>query len=187
VNPHVLIVYHTSEGQTARIAERIADELRRDELDVDVREVDEAPIPDGYDGVVAGDSIHAVKHSRALVRYLQDHAATLRTKPTALFQVSLTSANPDEAHTDTAHELVRDLLERTDFDPGIIGIFAGALVYTQYGWLKRHVMQAIVRREGGDTDMSHDYDYTDWGAVDHFAADVAAMITARARDDTGAA
>ena len=48
-------------------------------------------------------------------------------------------------------------------------------MYTQYGWFKRRVMRAIVKREGGDTDMSHDYEYTDWNAVDQFARDVDAL------------
>ncbi|MCC2662695.1 MAG: hypothetical protein K0S35_617 [Geminicoccaceae bacterium] len=30
-------------------------------------------------------------------------------------------------------------------------------------------MRLIVWREGGDTDDSRDYDYTDWDAVDGFA------------------
>ena len=56
-------------------------------------------------------------------------------------------------------------MERTGFDPDAVGLFAGALVYTQYGWLKRHLMRSIVKREGGDLDMSKDYEYTDWDAV----------------------
>ena len=96
--------------------------------------------------------------------------------PSALFQVSLTSANPDADHTATAHALVEDLLQRTGFDPDAVGLFAGALVYTQYGWLKRHVMRAIVKREGGDLDMSRDYEYTDWAAVERFAEDIDRLV-----------
>jgi|1186.fasta_scaffold06459_1 menaquinone-dependent protoporphyrinogen oxidase len=172
----VLIVFHTSEGQTAKIVERVASVLRESGDIVDVSEVEGAPVPDPYDGVVVGDSIHAVKHSRALIRYVEAHVATLNGKPSALFQVSLTSANPDAEHTETAHGLVEGLLRRTGFDPDIVGLFAGALVYTQYGWLKRHVMRAIVKREGGDLDMSRDYEYTDWTAVERFAQDVDRLI-----------
>lgn len=172
----ILIVFHTSEGQTAKIAERIASVLRERGDAADVSEVEGAPEPDSYDGVVVGDSIHAVKHSRALVRYIEAHVATLNAKPSALFQVSLTSANPDAEHTETAHGLVEDLLRRTAFDPDVVGLFAGALVYTQYGWLKRHVMRAIVKREGGDLDMSRDYEYTDWTAVEQFAQDVHRLV-----------
>jgi menaquinone-dependent protoporphyrinogen oxidase len=173
----ILVVFHTSEGQTQRIADRVAGILRELGDSIDVHDVASAPVPDGYDGVVVGDSIHAVHHSRALTRYLEDHATALATHPTALFQVSLTSANPDEEHTATAQGMVHELLERTGFNPDLVGLFAGALVYTQYGWLKRRVMREIVRREGGDTDMTHDHEYTDWPAVDQFARDVHAAVT----------
>ena len=119
--------------------------------------------------MVVGDSIHAVKHSRPMTHYLEDHVVALNSMPSALFQVCLTSANPDAEHTATAHSLVEELMDRTGFDPDAVGMFAGALVYTQYGWLKRHVMRAIVKREGGDLDMTKDYEYTDWDAVTQFA------------------
>ncbi len=172
----ILVVFHTSEGQTARIADRVAAVLRDLGDEVDVHDVAGAPAPDEYDGVVVGDSIHVVHHSKALTRYLRDHVTVLNARPSALFQVSLTSANPDDEHTATAQGLVHELVERTGFDPEIVGLFAGALVYTQYGWLKRRVMRAIVRREGGDTDMTHDYEYTDWHAVEQFARDVDAVV-----------
>jgi len=174
----ILIAFHTVEGQTARIAEHLAAELRQQGDDVDVYDVEHAPMPDGYDAVIVGDSIHATNHSRALTRYLKANAAQLNAKPSALFQVSLTSTNPDDEHTAAAQKLVHELLERTGYEPDAVALFAGALVYTQYGWLKRHVMHAIVKREGGDLDMSRDYEYTEWEAVDRFAADVHAIASA---------
>ena len=175
----ILIAFHTSEGQTAKIAERIALVLRAAGQSVVVHEIESAPAPADFAAVVVGDSIHAVHHSKALRSYLKDNAVELDAVPTALFQVSLTSANPDAEHTETAHGLVQELLDSTGFDPDIVAMFAGALVYTQYGWLKRHVMRAIVKREGGDTDMSKDYEYTDWSAVEAFAKDIAALVEAR--------
>jgi menaquinone-dependent protoporphyrinogen oxidase len=173
--PRVLIAFHTQEGQTAKIAARISGVLTAAGVSVDTDAIDSAPEPAGYDLVVVGDSIHAVHHSKALRAYLRDHADALTAMPTALFQVSLTSANPDDAHTATAHGMVQELLDDTGFDPDIVAMFAGALVYTQYGWLKGRIMRAIVKREHGDTDMSRDYDYTDWDAVDAFGADLVAL------------
>jgi menaquinone-dependent protoporphyrinogen oxidase len=174
----ILVVFHTSEGQTRRITDRVSGVLRDLGDSVDVHEVDSAPAPDAYDGVIVGDSIHAQHHSKALTRYLRDHVAALNAGPAALFQVSLTSANPDEEHTATAQGLVHELLERTGFDPAMVGLFAGALVYTQYGWFKRRVMRAIVKRDVDDTDMTRDYEYTDWPAVEQFARDVHHLVGA---------
>ena len=180
MDPKILVVYHTVEGQTGRIAERIASVLRTTGNRVDIATVDEAPAPAEFDAVVAGDSIHAEHHSRTLVHYLKEHAAVLNEMPTALFQVSLASTNPDEEHTATAQRWVHDLLGMTGFEPDIVGLFAGALVYTQYGWFKRRVMRAISRREGGDTDMTRDHEYTDWRAVEQFARDLHELVQADA-------
>lgn len=178
MDPRVLVVYHSVEGQAAKVAQRIVDRLRERGIDVDVQPASTAPSPDGYVGVVVGDSIHAVHHSRKLTRYLQRYSASLNELPTALFQVSMTSANPDAEHTSTAHGLVDELLGKTGFEPDAVGLFAGALAYTKYGWLKRAVMRHISKKEGGETDTSRDWEYTDWDAVDRFAIAFAAQVAA---------
>jgi menaquinone-dependent protoporphyrinogen oxidase len=55
---------------------------------------------------------------------------------------------------------------------------AGALPYTRYNFLIRFMMRRIVKTEGGDTDTSRDYEYTDWAAVDRFAAEFVDEVTA---------
>jgi menaquinone-dependent protoporphyrinogen oxidase len=114
-------------------------------------------------------------HSEEMTRYLKRHAAQLEAVPTALFQVSMASAYQDDEHSHLAHGMLQELLDETGFAPDVVALFAGALVYTRYGWIKRRMMRSIEKRQGGDTDTSHDYDYTDWDAVEGFAQDVHAM------------
>lgn len=174
--PWILVSFHTQEGQTAKIANRIAHRLRQDGAVVDVFDVDAAPAPAAYDIAVIGDSIHTVHHSAALTRYVKRHVDELNVMPSALFQVSLTSANLDAEHADDANEMVMELLDRTGFEPDVIAMFAGALLYSKYGWFKRRIMRHIVRQEAGDTDMTRDYEYTDWDAVNRFALDVRELV-----------
>ena len=75
-----------------------------------------------------------------------------------------------------AHRLVQQLLDTTRVEPDLVGLFAGALVYTRYGWLKRTMMSRIARAEDGDADTSKDYEYTDWEAVEQFAADAVSIF-----------
>jgi menaquinone-dependent protoporphyrinogen oxidase len=175
----ILVVCHTSEGQTARVADHVVAVLQSLGDEVEVHDVAGAPAPEYYDGVVVGDSVHAVHHSRALTRYLRDHVAVLNKLPAALFEVWL---GPPDPHLPGpgAEALVRELFERTGFDPDLVGLFAGSLVYTKYGWLQRRVVRAISRRAGDEIDLRHDHEYTDWQAVEQFARDVHVLVQASA-------
>lgn len=183
--PWILVGYHSKEGQTRKIAEHVACRMRTTGATVDVREIAEEPTIAAYDGVVIGDPIYATKHTRPMRRYLRRHRDELSSRPTACFQVSLTSTNPDEEHTRTANELLDALAEQTGFTPTLRACFAGSLAYSHYGPLKKRLMRWISSHEGGDTDMSRDYEYTDWDAVDRFADDVIAMVNDRVEHTRG--
>lgn len=176
----VLVVYHSVEGQTERVAARIDEVLRDEDVEVVLARAADAPSPDGFDGVVAGGSIHASNHSRQLTGYLRDHHEALNALPAALFQVSLTSADESPEKMAEAGQYVSSLLDATGFDPDIVARFAGALAYTRYGYLKRKLMVRIAGKDGGDVDTSRDHDYTDWEAVEAFARDVAAYVRSEA-------
>jgi menaquinone-dependent protoporphyrinogen oxidase len=173
-------------GQTAKVGDRIAAFLDVSGVLVVVFDANVAPAPSGYEGVILGDSIHLMEHSQSLTRYASRYADELHASPLALFQVSLTSANDDDEHSTRAHQLVSDFVHETGIDPDLVGMFAGSLVYSKYGWAKRRLMRKIAFTEVGATDMSADHEYTDWEAVDHFATDAAALIL-RAASEVSAA
>ncbi len=174
--PRVLVAFHSSEGQTAKIAEHIGDILTLRGAVPDVADADADPSPVGYDGIVVGDSIHVGHHSRSLVQWLERHRDELGDRPSALFQVSLVSANTDAEHTAVARQLADELCAETGFDPDGVALFAGALAYTKYGWLTRRMLRSIAAKEGGSTDTSRDHEYTDWADVEHFANDFALLL-----------
>ncbi|MDZ7676083.1 MAG: flavodoxin domain-containing protein [Acidimicrobiales bacterium] len=174
--PRVLLVFHSDEGQTAKVTERIASRVRAAGMEVEVRDAPSAPGPTGFDAVVLGDSIHMQHHSRELRRYATTHAEAINAMPSALFQVSMTSADHDEEHDRLAHKYVADLLHEAGIDPDVVGLFAGAIAYTRYGWIKRRIMQKIAEADGQPTDPTRDVELTDWDEVDHFADDVAKLV-----------
>ena len=65
--------------------------------------------------------------------------------------------------------------------PGATRPVPGALLYTRYNPVKRWMMKRIVRKAGGDTDTTRDYEYTDWNEVRAFADE----FNARVRDVSG--
>ena len=178
-SPRFLVAFHSSEGQTAKIAEHVGDILALRGARPDVVDAGADPSPDGYDVVVVGDSIHVGHHSPSLVKWLRGHAAELDGRPSGFFQVSLVSANRDAEHTAAAERLVQELRDQTGFAPDEVAMFAGALAYTKYGWLTRRVLRSIAATEGGSTDTSKDHEYTDWADVEHFANDCFALLSSR--------
>jgi menaquinone-dependent protoporphyrinogen oxidase len=167
-----LILYATTEGHTARIVERIAQRLRDKGHTVEAHRAD--VIPAGvdlaaYDGVIFGASIHYGHHPgylRALVRRLR---AALADRPSAFFSVSLSAGGPG-ARPEAAQRYLETFLRQADWHPPQTATFAGALQYSKYGTFKKLLMRLIVGYAGGDTDTTRDYEYTDWDAVERFAA-----------------
>ena len=167
----VLIAYGTSEGQTARIAEAIANVLREHELEVypeDLRRT--TPDPRAYDAVIIGASVHRGRHQTHVAEYVREQREALAKLPTAFYSVSLAlRQNTDTGHQE-AEGYAEEFLRLTSWRPDQVALFAGALAYTKYNLLLRWVMKRIARDKGGlDLDTSRDYVYTDWSVVRGFA------------------
>lgn len=177
----ILVVFHTDEGHTTKVAAQIAARIQHGGGAVDLRTSEDAPSPDGYDGVVVGDSVHRGHHSHALIDYVKAHGRAMGVMPSALFQVSFTSATQDEAHDRLSHDIAQKLIDKTGWEPDFVGLFAGAIAYTRYGWFKRRTARHLSEAAGLGTDTGQDYDYTDWDAVDEFADHVLAHV----RDEVG--
>ena len=62
------------------------------------------------------------------------------------------------------------------WQPGITRPVPGALLYTRYNPVKRWMMKRIVRKAGGDTDTTRDYEYTDWNELRAFADEFGAFV-----------
>ena len=174
----VYIPYGTTEGQTAKIAEYIADVIRHHGHEAEPVQIGRARhgITGGYDGVIVGAAIHMGKHDKHIVEFARKNRDLLERLPSAFFSVSLA------AHGDAqeAEGYVRRFEQETGWRPSRIACFAGALAYTQYGFVKRHVMKKIAGDKPGSlgTDTSRDYVYTKWDGVRSFTEDFLDGLTA---------
>jgi menaquinone-dependent protoporphyrinogen oxidase len=137
--------------------------------------------PADYDAVVVGASIHAGKHQREIVDWVARHRAQLGLLPSAFFSVCLTAADDTEESRAATRGYHDEFAAATGWQPALRVTFAGALQYREYDFATRLVMRLLMRRGDHPTDTSHDYDYTDWDAVDRFARDCAALLPAAAR------
>ena len=171
----IYIPYGSLEGQTAQIAEYIADVVRahgHQAETVDLKH-NKGSLPDGQDGVIVAASVHMRKHEGFVADFVRENRTELEHVPSALVSVSL-AAHGDEAN---AESQVAQFQEETGWHPEHVAMFGGALLYTQYNFLKRQLMKKIVKDKGSpDLDTSRDYFYTEWDGVKHFTEDFLATL-----------
>jgi menaquinone-dependent protoporphyrinogen oxidase len=177
------------EGQTRRIAKHVAADLRRRGFEVEISNVRKEPAIslDGFSAAVIAASVHVDRHESEMVKFVKRHRAELERLPAAFLSVSLSEAGAERANASpeqraqasaTVHTLIHKFLGKTGWDPKRVKPVAGALLYTKYNPLIRFVMKQIVKRAGGDTDTTRDYEYTDWVALDRFLEEFVAEIQA---------
>jgi menaquinone-dependent protoporphyrinogen oxidase len=172
----VLVLYASIDGQTARVAQRMAETLVRCGESVVLRAVAEAPAQiDDTDAVIVGGAIRYGHHPRELEIWVRTHRAALAAKPNAFFSVCMSAGGPG-ARPRTAQAYLDKFRARTGWQPQTLASIAGACLYTRYNPFIRFMMRLIVGMAGGETDTSRDYEYTDWPAVERFAAEFSARL-----------
>lgn len=175
----VLILHASCEGQTARIAGRVAQTLREIGHVADVipaRGFQAGFGKEKYDAVMVGSSIHYGHHPAYLRTLLRRHRTALEAMPSAFFSVSLSAGGPG-ARPRAARRYLEEFQRQIGWRPQLTTTFGGALQFSKYGRFKRLLMIMIVGLAGGDTDATRDYEYTDWDAVGLFTETFAQRLS----------
>ena len=176
----ILILYGTTDGHTGTIARRLASMLETRGAECDPIDVASArPLPSWYDAVIVAASVHTGAYQPEVRRWVHEHSPALADMPTAFISVCLGVLQPDPAVQEEVKATIDRFLKSTGWRPTAIKSVAGAVLYTRYGWLKRWLLQRIVRKAGGGTDTSRDYEYTDWTDLERFAKRFAALVASR--------
>mgnify|MGYP001812139899 CR=1 FL=1 len=169
---NILIVYASKEGQTAAIAQFIADAVRRHGHQATVLSGNHLPkdfSTADFDAAIIGGSIYMSAFPRYLQTFITTHRDWLNQVPSALFTVCMAIHSKNDKEQETARSFGPGLAGKTHWQPRMMETFAGAIKYTQYGFITRLIMRYIAKKEGGDTDTSRDHEYTDWDAVTRFS------------------
>jgi menaquinone-dependent protoporphyrinogen oxidase len=173
------VFYATNEGQTRRIAERMAETLCQSGLTSRAIEIGspEAEAVDWQDAriVMVGASLHVGRHQRSAEAFVRRHAAALNARPSVFFSVSLSICSTIRKDVEAAGAIARALPEQAGWKPARVVCLGGRLAYTQYGWLTRFMMRRIARKSGGPTDTSRDHELTNWDDVRAVAQGLAAL------------
>ncbi len=168
----VLFLYLSREGQTRRIAECMAGELRHQGHSVELLALanNERCVEalSCCQHVVVGASIHYGHFPADLYAFIRNNCRALENRPNTFIAVNLTARKPGK---DTAEgsAYIRRFLKESLWRPQVIGVFAGALLYSRYAWHERWIIRLIMWITKGPTDFSRDTDFTDWNRVRSFA------------------
>jgi anti-anti-sigma factor len=87
MSARVLVVYASTHGHTAKIADRIGEGLRERGVSARVREVGTPGAnqdPAGFGGVIVGASVHLHHHQPAVIDWLSEHRTALNARVDAL-------------------------------------------------------------------------------------------------------
>ncbi len=180
--PRVLVLYATTHGHTAKVADALAQTLRARDMVVDLVEARRTTCtPAGYDAVVVAASVHGGEYQAEIRQWVLAHAAELNTKATAFVYVCLGVRQRDPKVQHDLEAIVSRFVQATGWRPATVKPVAGALLYTQYNWFLRRMMKRIVAKAGGDTDTSRDYEYTDWADLRKFGEAFATSVAETTR------
>jgi menaquinone-dependent protoporphyrinogen oxidase len=178
------LFYATREGHSRKVADHLAAALLARGLEVSVHEVRDADARAALDrcaaAIVIG-SVHMGKHEPELTQFVQSNRAKLDALPAAFFSVCGAESAAEQASTPAARaaaakhvgEQLRTFEEMTGWHPARVVPVAGALLYTHYNVLVRWMMKKISKSEAMPTDTSKDYEFTNWGALDEVARNLA--------------
>ena len=172
----ILIAYSTVDGHTLKICDRIRRTLEADGHSVRVEEIRDGIGIDvaQFDRIVVGASIRYGKHRQHVYDFIERNRASLEQKPTAFFTVNVVARKP-EKNTPETNPYVRPFLEKSRWSPTLLGVFAGKIDYARYTLVDLLMIRFIMWMTKGPTDPSTCIEFTDWNAVDAFAATVSRL------------
>ena len=167
------VFYATTEGQTRRIAERLAERLRRQgldsrpfDLDGDLaRVIDWAHVR----GTIVSASLHAGRYQAAARTFVRRHAEQLNGVPSAFIGVSLAAASSHREEVAAAKALAEAFPETHGWHPPVVASVAGRLAYTRYNFFTKRLMKRVARKQGAPVDTRRDYEFTNWERIDQLA------------------
>lgn len=174
----VLIAYATNEGQTAKIADTLAEHIGSSGARVRVADLSGGSPSlelSAADAVIVAASVHAGKHQESAARFVRDHLGQLTAKRSAFLSVSLYAASSEDGGRDRAGEQMKTFLDEVGWQPDVTETVAGAVRFSTFSrpwkWIMRGAQKLFGKelKQDGWPDLTTDREFTDWAALSRFA------------------
>ena len=170
------VFYATRDGQSRRIAERIAERLAEWEIDTLPKDLGVLqPSQSCLESTGLVVIVAAIRYGKLLPEARDFLAAyqKLETKPKLVFLVvNLASRKPGK-ETPKGSVYIRKAMKQYDLAPAFSRAIPGRLDYRRYTWRDRQLIQFIMFLTGGPTDPKTSIEYTPWDVVDDIANKIA--------------
>lgn len=167
----VAVIYATVEGQTRTVAEHVGRYLRDNGHQAEMIDATHPPDAisiDDIDAIICAGPVHMGTFPAPFRRFVHRHVRELMARPGAFVSVSLTAAGGEKDELEELSEIVTGFSDETGWWPVAVHHAAGALKYTEYDYFRKWMMRRIAGKRNAPTDTSHDYEFTDWAALDAF-------------------
>src|SRR5204863_3020289 len=116
----ILVIYATTEGQTAKIARAIAARLQTRDIDADVVKAGDVEVhPSDYAGVIVAASMHAGGYQKPIAKWLRAYAPALNDMPTAFVSVCLSVLSKQQKARDEARDIPRRFVDGLGWHPAV--------------------------------------------------------------------
>lgn len=164
---NILILYGTTEGQTAKIVEFVAKRLRFAGDEVTVLEAASAGVVDVsvFDAAILAASVHVGMYQRSVVEFARTHADWLMRTPSAFLSVSLAAASSDSEELKSLDTITEGFRAHTGWTNADIHHVAGAFRFTGYDFFKGWMMRVVAWEKGVKATPGQDLELTDWHAL----------------------
>ena len=172
----ILILYSTVDGHTRKICERLREVAERDAHQVAVVPLGDTPVEElaSFDKIVIGASIRYGKHRPQVGEFINRNREILESRPSAFFTVNAVARKPEKSTPET-NPYLRKFLKRINWKPPVLGVFAGMIDYSKYGFVDKTMIRFIMWMTKGPTALDAVAEFTDWNRVEEFGRVISRM------------
>ena len=167
-----IIIYSSTDGQTKKICEVIKENLINKDAHrlLSIDDISDINI-ENYDYIIIGASIRYGKHSPKVLNFIKRNFEILNTKKNAFFSVNVVARKGDKDTPETNPYVIK-FLNKSNWKPKILGVFAGKVDYPNYNFFNKQIIRFIMFITKGPTDTSQTYEFTNWNKVKNFALEI---------------
>ena len=136
-----LLIYSTVDGQTEAICKRMASCAKN--TSVDVMSISNVKNLDDYKTIIIGASIRYGKYRNEVYNFINENSLLLESKKNAFFSVNVVARKPEKNTPDTNPYVIK-FLEKINWKPKNIEVFAGKIDYPKYKFIDKYAIKFIM-------------------------------------------